>query len=169
MTTATTNRSITGRDGYIMAQALYWAIKFSQRLPSRYREWSNEQDMKAILNSRFPDCAELLLASDTFALRHLRNPKASGHPGRLRLDWSRAEIETAITHHTPPDLRDEKRVPDEDDEGAGFLAAESAHNSDVAFVSGHPTTEAEVLARVSRNLDASHKMNGPMNTCSQRS
>jgi len=59
--------SITGRDGYIVAQALYQAIKYQESLKdadSTHYEWSNQQDMKAILNNQFPHFAQLFELSD---------------------------------------------------------------------------------------------------------
>jgi hypothetical protein len=49
-----TNASITGRDAYIMAQALFQACQWQERLKeqgSHFYEWSNHQDMKALLTS----------------------------------------------------------------------------------------------------------------------
>ncbi|HZZ63764.1 MAG TPA: hypothetical protein VFE63_21810 [Roseiarcus sp.] len=40
--------SITGRDGYIVPQALIYAIAHIQSLPSKEQEWSNMADMCAI-------------------------------------------------------------------------------------------------------------------------
>jgi hypothetical protein len=55
---------ITGRDSYIMARALYWAIAYSQSLPEDQRERSDEQDMKAILLGRFGNAYESFIAID---------------------------------------------------------------------------------------------------------
>jgi len=41
--------SITGRDGYIVCQALVYAIEVIAALPIEYQEWSNREDMKALL------------------------------------------------------------------------------------------------------------------------
>ena len=41
--------SVTGRDGYIIAKALRWALKYAESQPDHEREWSDEEDMKAIL------------------------------------------------------------------------------------------------------------------------
>ena len=40
---------VTGRDGYLMAQALAYTITIIALLPSHWQEWSNAQDMEAIL------------------------------------------------------------------------------------------------------------------------
>jgi hypothetical protein len=49
--------SITGRDGYIVAQALYWFVREQQRLPKKEFEWSNAEDAKLIFLTLFPDWA----------------------------------------------------------------------------------------------------------------
>lgn len=75
--------SITGRDGYIVAKALYQAIKYQQGLKEAGNplyEWSDQQDMKAILAEAYPGLAEVFIASDQF------------------------------TGQTVPDLKDEKRA-----------------------------------------------------------
>ena len=41
--------NITGRDGYIMLQALAYAIECIEHLPERWQEWSNKEDMKTLL------------------------------------------------------------------------------------------------------------------------
>lgn len=42
--------SVTGRDGYIMAQALAYAILTIEALPEPQQEWSNKEDMKRLLD-----------------------------------------------------------------------------------------------------------------------
>ena len=54
------SRSITGRDGYIMAQALAYAIEAIEHLPDKWQEWSNKEDMKLLLNTLQPGMAENL-------------------------------------------------------------------------------------------------------------
>ena len=59
--------NITGRDAYITAQALYQACKYQESLKdsgSTFYEWSNHQDMKALLNEMFPHWGALFTASD---------------------------------------------------------------------------------------------------------
>jgi hypothetical protein len=48
-TKETEQKSITGRDGYIMCKALAYAIETIERLPTRWQEWSDKEDMKALL------------------------------------------------------------------------------------------------------------------------
>ena len=43
----------TGRDDYIIARALYLAIKYIDSLPLEEREVSDQADMRQILNKRF--------------------------------------------------------------------------------------------------------------------
>ena len=47
--------TITGRDGFIIKQALYYAIKYINDLPEYLREYSNQMDMARILNAYDPD------------------------------------------------------------------------------------------------------------------
>ena len=59
--------SLTGRDGYIVAKALYQACKWQEALKKagnpRY-EWSDHQDMKAILTGVFGQLVPLLTIGD---------------------------------------------------------------------------------------------------------
>jgi hypothetical protein len=47
-----TRVSITGRDGYIVAQALAYAHEAIMRLPARWREENDAWDMPRILEDR---------------------------------------------------------------------------------------------------------------------
>lgn len=61
--------SITGRDGYIMAQALYMACKYQQMLKDNgdtSYEWSNHQDMKSILNRMYGGVVGVFVAQDRY-------------------------------------------------------------------------------------------------------
>jgi hypothetical protein len=60
---------VTGRDSYIIAQALYEFIRLEQSKPIAERRGSDEQDAKAILHARFDDELELLVQSDEAAGR----------------------------------------------------------------------------------------------------
>jgi hypothetical protein len=60
---------ITGRDDYIIAQALYEFIRLEQSKPLAERRGSDEQDAKAILHARFDDELEILVQSDEAAGR----------------------------------------------------------------------------------------------------
>ena len=44
---------VTGRDSYVIAQALYEFIQLEQSKPIAERRGSDEQDAKAILHARF--------------------------------------------------------------------------------------------------------------------
>ena len=68
----TDDDSITGRDGYIMAHALHLAIKWIDAMPEEHRDLSNQQDMRAILQTQFPQQAKLFAFQDDLerALRH---------------------------------------------------------------------------------------------------
>ena len=60
---------VTGRDSYIIAQALYEFIRLEQSKPIAERRRSDERDAKAILHVRFDDELELLVRSDEAAGR----------------------------------------------------------------------------------------------------
>jgi hypothetical protein len=62
---------VTGRDSYIIAQALYEFIRLEQSKPLAERCGSDERDAKAILHARFDDELELLVRSDEAAGRSL--------------------------------------------------------------------------------------------------
>lgn len=53
MTRKSVQTSITGRDGYIVNQALLYAIAHIQSLPPEKQEWSNMRDMCAIARTNF--------------------------------------------------------------------------------------------------------------------
>jgi hypothetical protein len=42
---------VTGRDAYILAKALAYAIQTIEALPERWQEWSDCRDMQAILEA----------------------------------------------------------------------------------------------------------------------
>lgn len=48
-------RGITGRDGYIVAEALFLATKYIDHMPERLRLESDKRAMLQILNAAFPD------------------------------------------------------------------------------------------------------------------
>ena len=61
------SESITGRDGYICAKALYQACKWQENLKNSgdtHYEWSDHQDMKAILTKLWPQFAGVFVMED---------------------------------------------------------------------------------------------------------
>ena len=54
-----TTKGITGRDGYIIAEALYFAIKWIDQMPKELRSESDKHDMLRILNTAFPEWEEV--------------------------------------------------------------------------------------------------------------
>jgi hypothetical protein len=60
---------LTGRDGYIIAQALSEFIRLEQSKPLAERRESDEQDAKAILHARFDNELEALVQADEAAGR----------------------------------------------------------------------------------------------------
>ena len=60
---------VTGRDSYVIAQALYEFIRLEQSKPIAERRGSDERDAKAILHARFDDELERLVQSDEAAGR----------------------------------------------------------------------------------------------------
>ena len=65
--------SVTGRDDYIMAKALYYAIKYLETLPELLQEWSDKQDMVAILHAQFPAITANFVELDQLQLRQMRD------------------------------------------------------------------------------------------------
>jgi hypothetical protein len=55
-----TNTNITGRDNYIIAKALIYAIAEIQSLPSEKQEYSDMMDMCDIANKFWPDFLAIL-------------------------------------------------------------------------------------------------------------
>jgi hypothetical protein len=74
--------SITGRDGYIVALALAYAILAIEALPDRWQERSNCSDMKAIFAARVTEQMRAILTES--AQFHLFNDK-SGFRGISQL------------------------------------------------------------------------------------
>jgi hypothetical protein len=60
---------VTHRDGYIIAQALYWFIRAQQKLPEEQFEWSNTEDAKLILLTLWPSLVQVFTSSDEFWCR----------------------------------------------------------------------------------------------------
>jgi hypothetical protein len=72
-----TKTRITGRDGYIVADALATAIVALERLPDMHRPDSNIEDMKAILGSMFAaSMVSTLLAQAKCRLNQVRGREA---------------------------------------------------------------------------------------------
>jgi hypothetical protein len=63
---AVNRSSITGRDSYIVAQALYWFIRAQQSLPEEQFEWSNTEDAKLLLLTLWPGSVKIFADSDQF-------------------------------------------------------------------------------------------------------
>ena len=73
---------ITGRDGYIVAQALAYAIEVIGSLPEDRQEWSNCEDMKRIFEAAFSEQMRQIV---THSARFHLNPEAAREQaGRLR-------------------------------------------------------------------------------------
>jgi hypothetical protein len=53
-------RGITGHDGYIIAEALYFATKWIDEMPDKIRPTSDKRDILRILNTAFPDWEDML-------------------------------------------------------------------------------------------------------------
>jgi len=58
---------LTGRDSYLIAQALYELIRLEQSKPMAERRGSDERDAKAILHELFDNELQLLVRSDEAA------------------------------------------------------------------------------------------------------
>ena len=77
----TDTSEVTGRDCYIIAQALYEFIRLEQSKPIAERRGSDERDAIAILHARFDDELELLVQSDEAAGRKPPDCKRSATIG----------------------------------------------------------------------------------------
>ncbi|MEH3117419.1 MAG: hypothetical protein PGN25_07375 [Methylorubrum populi] len=53
-------QSVTGRDGYIIAKALIWALEYAKTLPDHDREWGDEEDMRAILDASLSTAKDMI-------------------------------------------------------------------------------------------------------------
>jgi hypothetical protein len=60
----TEQADITGRDDYLIAQALHWAIKALAALPQEHRPASNIEGMRQILARRYRGWAAYFAAED---------------------------------------------------------------------------------------------------------
>jgi hypothetical protein len=67
--------SVTGRDSYIVAQALYWFVREQQKLPEEQFEWSNVEDAKLILLTLWPSFGQCFAKLDECAGRAPANLK----------------------------------------------------------------------------------------------
>jgi hypothetical protein len=64
------SKEITGRDGYILAKSLAYAITAIKMLPERWQEWSDKEDMKLFFEVAIP--STLRVAVMNSAHHHLR-------------------------------------------------------------------------------------------------
>jgi hypothetical protein len=74
---------ITGRDGYIIAKALAYAIEAIGRLPEEAQEASDREDMIALLNHHSPKDAD---RERKAARAHLTREWAPKGPRAVELD-----------------------------------------------------------------------------------
>ncbi|MCJ2012167.1 hypothetical protein [Methylobacterium sp. J-076] len=97
------DNSITSRDGYILAQALYIAAKALRSQP--YPEWSNAEDMDAILEARFPGRLKVWSTVGRFqegrlmGLLPIGDFKAQYDTGAWDAEWVEAWIEAGMVAH----------------------------------------------------------------------
>jgi len=68
--------SVTGRDGYLLAQAFAYAITAIELRPKRWQEWSNKEGMKLLLDHLVPNpyAKEHLLEGAKFHLTGTDHP-----------------------------------------------------------------------------------------------
>ena len=52
-------KGITGRDGYIVAEALYFATRWIDEMPGTARPAADQRDIFRILNAVFPDWEDI--------------------------------------------------------------------------------------------------------------
>jgi len=53
-------KGVTGRDGYIIAEALVLAMKYIDGLPDNVRPMADQHDILKILNAAFPTWEDVL-------------------------------------------------------------------------------------------------------------
>ncbi len=53
-------KGVTGRDGYIIAEALVMAMKYIDAMPDNVRPTADKNDIIKILNSAFPTWEDVL-------------------------------------------------------------------------------------------------------------
>lgn len=67
-----TNNNITGRDDYIVAQALWVSLQYLETLPEHEQPSSNMDDMRTLLETRYRRFENTFVAID---FRKLLGPK----------------------------------------------------------------------------------------------
>ena len=82
MTKPTPKTSITGRDGFIIAKALAYAIVAIDQLPEKRQEYSDQQDMRALLQYCAGDSAEFHMVN---ARSHIEGRSLEVVDGQLQL------------------------------------------------------------------------------------
>lgn len=119
-------QGITGRDDYIIAKALYWALKHSSNLPGLMHETSDEDDMRKIALTRYGRLVKGFKSEDENALANIEEF------GSRFEDHARV-----IKALTPPNL----------DADAEFIEDGLAPTPAPDFI-----TEDDALARTAANL-----------------
>jgi hypothetical protein len=76
------NATVTGRDGYLMRQALAYSIVAIEALPEMWQEWSNKEDMKLLLETLAKGMTEQFMLN---ARSHLEQRGLKHVNGRLVL------------------------------------------------------------------------------------
>jgi hypothetical protein len=67
-------KSITGRDAYLVAKALAYAIEVIAALPATWEEWCDREDMEEILGARFPGFRKVVTEKACHQLFHPKSP-----------------------------------------------------------------------------------------------
>ena len=104
------DRNITGRDDPILATALWYALKYIQSLPAELQEWSNEQDMKTILMTRYRGFVESRIMQAK-ATAKLQRERPLEKPANVSATEFAGFQEAMRRHMLPPDLVDERGHP----------------------------------------------------------
>lgn len=60
---AVTDSNVTGRDGFLIAEALYLAIEYIDQLPRERRSVSDQADMMRLLTEMYPGWFEVVDAA----------------------------------------------------------------------------------------------------------
>jgi hypothetical protein len=80
--TMTNHEEITGRDDYLIAQALHEAIKALSALPDLHRPNSNIEDMRRILLERYRGSAMHMVMQDDIAAALAELPENASNEER---------------------------------------------------------------------------------------
>ena len=130
----TNTASVTGRDGFIITKALAYAITMIDSLPAEKQEWSDRQDMVAIMKSNlFAPSAVICSAIHTgFITDFVDMKRPSDKPDGLRSFVDNAIVMMRENGADLGELRILKPVPADDE--VDFIEDGAAPTPEPEFV-----------------------------------